>query len=55
VGRSADGVSKRSVHSSAPYEAHVVKSDGSEVEVQVGRDFTVSEVNAMGGGAPGHP
>lgn len=36
------------VDSSAPYEAHVRKSDGTEVEVQVGSDFTVSAVNEMG-------
>lgn len=35
------------VDSSAPYEAHVKKSDGTEVEVQVGSDFTVSAVNTM--------
>ncbi len=37
------------VDSSAPYEAHIRKSDGTEVEVQVGSDFTVSAVNTMGG------
>jgi uncharacterized membrane protein YkoI len=37
------------VDSSAPYEAHIVKSDGTEVEVQVSSDYTVSAVNAMGG------
>jgi hypothetical protein len=35
------------VDSSAPYEAHIRKSDGTEVEVQVGSDFTVSAVNEM--------
>jgi len=39
------------VDSSAPYEAHIRKADGTEVEVQVNRDFTVAAVNAM----PGHP
>jgi uncharacterized membrane protein YkoI len=39
------------VDSSAPYEAHIRKSDGTEVEVQVNRDFTVAAVNSM----PGHP
>src|SRR3954453_12730267 len=34
--------------SSAPYEAHIRKSDGTEVEVQVSSDFTVSAVNQMG-------
>jgi hypothetical protein len=37
------------VDSSAPYEAHIVKSDGTEVEVQVTGDFTVAAVNTMGG------
>ena len=37
------------VDGSAPYEAHIRKSDGSEVEVQVSSDFTVSAVNDMGG------
>jgi len=36
------------VDSSAPYEAHIRKSDGTEVEVQVNKDFTVAAVNAMG-------
>jgi hypothetical protein len=36
------------VDSSAPYEAHIVKADGSEVEVQVNSDYTVAAVNAMG-------
>jgi hypothetical protein len=35
------------VDSSAPYEAHIRKSDGTEVEVQVGSDFKVSAVNEM--------
>ena len=35
------------VDSSAPYEAHIVKSDGTEVEVQVNSDYTVAAVNAM--------
>ena len=38
--------------SSAPYEAHIVKSDGTEVEVQVNRDYTVAAVNTMGGRHP---
>ena len=37
------------VDSSAPYEAHIVKSDGTEVEVQVNSDYTVAAVNTMGG------
>jgi hypothetical protein len=36
------------VDSSAPYEAHIVKSDGTEVEVQVGSDYKVVAVNEMG-------
>jgi hypothetical protein len=36
------------VDSSAPYEAHIVKSDGTEVEVQVNSDYSVAAVNAMG-------
>jgi hypothetical protein len=40
------------VDSSAPYEAHIRKSDGTEVEVQVGSDYTVSAVNTMGGRHP---
>jgi uncharacterized membrane protein YkoI len=40
------------VDSSAPYEAHIVKSDGTQVEVQVSSDYTVSAVNAMGGQHP---
>ncbi|MDP9346461.1 MAG: hypothetical protein M3P44_12220 [Actinomycetota bacterium] len=38
-----------SVDSSAPYEAHIVKSDGTEVEVQVNSDYSVAAVNSMGG------
>jgi len=36
------------VDSSAPYEAHIRKSDGTEVEVQVNKDFAVAAVNTMG-------
>jgi hypothetical protein len=36
------------VDSSAPYEAHIRKADGTEVEVQVSRDFAVAAVNDMG-------
>jgi ABC-type transport system substrate-binding protein len=36
------------VDSSAPYEAHIRKSDGTEVEVQVTKDFKVAAVNEMG-------
>ncbi|HST54532.1 MAG TPA: hypothetical protein VLJ42_01395 [Solirubrobacteraceae bacterium] len=37
------------VDSSAPYEAHIKKSDGTEVEVQVSGDYAVAAVNTMGG------
>ena len=37
------------VDSSAPYEAHIRKSDGTEVEVQVNKDYSVAAVNTMGG------
>ena len=40
------------VDSSAPYEAHIRKSDGTEVEVQVNSDYTVAAVNEMGGFHP---
>jgi uncharacterized membrane protein YkoI len=40
------------VDSSAPYEAHIVKSDGSQVTVEINSDFTVHAVNAMGGRHP---
>lgn len=45
------------IDSSAPYEAHIRKADGTEVEVQVKSDFTVAAVNQMGMGGPGgqHP
>ena len=36
------------VDPSAPYEAHIVKSDDIEVEVQVNKDYTVAAVNSMG-------
>jgi len=36
------------VDSSAPYEAHIRKSDGTEVEVQVNQDYSVAAVKAMG-------
>lgn len=40
------------VDDSAPYEAHITKSDGSQVIVEVNSDFTVSSVSAMGAGHP---
>jgi hypothetical protein len=36
------------VDPSAPYEAHIKKADGTEVEVQVNSDYTVAAVNTMG-------
>jgi uncharacterized membrane protein YkoI len=40
------------VDSSAPYEAHIKKADGTEAEVQVNSDYSVAAVNAMGGQHP---
>jgi hypothetical protein len=37
------------VDDSAPYEAHIVKSDGTQVIVEVNKDFTVHAVQTMGG------
>ena len=37
------------VDDSAPYEAHIVKSDGTQVIVEVNRDFSVHAVQSMGG------
>jgi uncharacterized membrane protein YkoI len=39
----------------SPYEAHVRKPDGSEVEVLVNQAFEVTAVNEMGPGGPGGP
>jgi hypothetical protein len=36
------------VDSNAPYEAHIRKADGTEVEVQVNKDYSVAAVNTMG-------
>ncbi len=36
------------VDSSAPYEAHIRKADGTSVEVQVNKDYRVAAVNTMG-------
>lgn len=42
------------VDGSAPYEAHIRKADGTSVEVQVNKDYSVEDVNEMGGhGGPG--
>jgi hypothetical protein len=43
------------VDSTAPYEAHIRKADGSEVEVQVNSDYTVAAVNEMGAPGGRHP
>jgi uncharacterized membrane protein YkoI len=37
------------VDSGAPYEPHIEKSYGTEVEVQIHSDYRVAAVNAMGG------
>ena len=37
------------VDSSAPYEAHIVRSEGTEADVRVSKDFKVTAVNDMGG------
>ena len=36
------------VDSSAPYEAHIRKADGTEVEVQVSKDYSVAAVKTIG-------
>ena len=43
------------VDTSAPYEAHIRKSDGTEVEVQVTKGFEVFAVNEMGSPPQGAP
>ena len=58
-GAVADGTVERvenDAEGNAPYEAHVVKSDGSHVTVYVNSDFSVSKVEAdQGHGGPrGH-
>ena len=37
------------VDDSAPYEAHIVKSDGTQVIVEVNHDYSVFSVRTMGG------
>jgi hypothetical protein len=37
------------VDDSAPYEAHITKSDGTQVIVEVGSDYSVYAVKTMGG------
>ncbi len=39
------------VDDSAPYEAHIIKSDGTHVIVEINQDYTVHAVQTM----PGHP
>lgn len=39
------------VDDTVPYEAHIVKSDGTQVIVEVNGDYTVASVHSMG---PGH-
>jgi uncharacterized membrane protein YkoI len=39
----------------SPYEAHIRKSDGTEVEVLVNESFQVTAVNTMGSPGPGRP
>ena len=36
------------VDDSVPYEAHIVKSDGTQVVVEVNSDYTVASVQTMG-------
>lgn len=36
------------VDGSAPYEAHITKSDGTQVEVQISRDYQVVATHEMG-------
>jgi hypothetical protein len=43
------------VDDDVPYEAHIVKSDGEQVVVEVNSDYTVASVKAMGAGHPGMP
>jgi hypothetical protein len=37
------------VDSSAPYEAHITKSDGTDVIVEINSDYSVAAVSTMGG------
>ena len=37
------------------YEAHMVRSDGTHITVQIDQDFTVTAVVEMGQGGPGGP
>ena len=37
------------VDDSAPYEAHIRKSDGSDVIVEINKDYSVASVSSMGG------
>jgi uncharacterized membrane protein YkoI len=40
------------VDDSAPYEAHIRKSDGTEVTVELNKDYSVASVQSMGAGHP---
>ncbi len=37
------------VDTSAPYEAHITKSDGTDVIVEINSDYSVAAVSSMGG------
>jgi len=37
------------VDDSAPYEAHITKSDGAQVIVEINKDYSVASVESMGG------
>jgi uncharacterized membrane protein YkoI len=37
------------VDDSAPYEAHITKSDGTQVIVEINKDYSVASVSSMGG------
>ena len=43
------------VDDDVPYEAHIVKSGGEQVVVEVNSDYTVASVKTMGAGGPGMP
>jgi hypothetical protein len=40
------------VDDSVPYEAHIQKSDGTDVSVEINSDYTVANVDTMGGQHP---
>lgn len=47
MGAGALGRVETDVDHGSPYEAHVRKSDGTELEVLVNKDFEVTAVNEM--------